>query len=145
MDSALRPMSTSEVLDRTFLLYRKNFMLFAGLGAVLPALVMVMQLGFAALGFSFQNPDLGRQPEKFLPLMAGYLLCYGIIYVIGKAIATRATVDAVSKPHPGYPPTITESYKRAFSRFFTVLGIVCLAYRGAFAASRAGGLVAGVA
>lgn len=145
MDSALRPMSTSEVLDRTFLLYRKNFMLFAGLGAVLPALVMVMQLGFAALGFSFQNPDLGRQPEKFLPLMAGYLLCYGIIYVIGNAIATGATIDAVSRLHLGYPATMTESYKRVFSRFFTVLGIVVLAYLGAFAALMAGEIVASIA
>src|SRR5258708_1475606 len=145
MDSALRPMSTSEVLDRTFFLYRKNFVLFAGIGAVLPALVMVMQLGFAALGFSTQNPELSKSPEKLLPLMAGYFLCYGIIYVIGNAVATGATVDAVSRLHLGYPATMAESYKRVFSRFFTVLGIVVLSYLCASAAAVAGEVVASVA
>jgi len=29
--TSLRPMSTSQVLDRTFFLYRKNFVLFAGI------------------------------------------------------------------------------------------------------------------
>src|SRR5260370_1398461 len=38
MDFTLRPMSTSEVLDRMFYLYRKNFALFAGI-ATLPAIV----------------------------------------------------------------------------------------------------------
>ena len=134
MDSNLQPMSTSQVLDRTFFLYRKHFLLFAGIGAVLPALVMVMQLGFAALGFSFQNPALGRQPEKFLPLMAGYFLCYGIISVIGHAVSTGATVDAVSRLHLGYPATMVESYKRVLSRFFTILFIVILIYLCVFAA-----------
>ncbi len=134
MDSALRPMSTSEVLDRTFFLYRKNFVLFAGLGAVLPALVMVMQLGFAALGFSMQNPELSKRPEKFLPLLVGYFLCYGIVSVIGQAVATGATVDAVSRLHLGYPATMVESYKRVFSRFFTILFIVVTVYACVFLA-----------
>src|SRR5258708_34885810 len=98
MDSALRPMSTSEVLDRTFFLYRKNFVLFAGLGAVLPALVMVMQLGFAALGFSMQNPELSKRPEKFLPLLAGYFLSSGISAVIGASRATWAPLVAMTRP-----------------------------------------------
>ncbi len=122
MDSALRPMSTSEVLDRTFFLYRKNL-----------------------LGFSTQNPELSKSPEKLLPLMAGYFLCYGIIYVIGNAVATGATVDAVSRLHLGYPATMAESYKRVFSRFFTVLGIVVLSYLCASAAAVAGEVVASVA
>src|SRR5260370_39858338 len=106
MDSALRPMSTSEVLDRTFFLYRKNFVLFAGLGAVLPALVMVMQLGFAALGVSMQNPERSKRPEKFLPLLAGYFLCYGIVSFIGPAGATGGHGDAGSRTHPRHPATM---------------------------------------
>ena len=145
MDSTLQPMSTSQVLDRTFFLYRKHFVLFAGIGAVLPALVMVMQLGFAALGFSFQNPDAARRPERFLPLMAGYFLCYGIIYVIGNAVATGATVDAVSRLHLGYPATMAESYKRVFSRFFTVLGIVVLSYLCTAVAVVVGEVIASIA
>ena len=57
MDSTLRPMSTSQVLDRTFFLYRKNFALFAGVAAVTPALSILLQLAFVPLGFPPQNPQ----------------------------------------------------------------------------------------
>ncbi len=38
MDASLRPMSTSQVLDRTFFLYRNNFVLFAGIALITPTL-----------------------------------------------------------------------------------------------------------
>ena len=44
MDLALRPMSTSQILDRTFQLYRRNFVLFAGIATLPPALLLVAQL-----------------------------------------------------------------------------------------------------
>jgi hypothetical protein len=34
MSTALRPLSTGEVLDRTFVLYRKHFFLFTGIATV---------------------------------------------------------------------------------------------------------------
>ena len=50
METALRPMSTSQVLDRTFSLYRTNFLLFAGIAALPPALLMIGQLGVLGAG-----------------------------------------------------------------------------------------------
>src|SRR5579859_2747686 len=44
MDLALRPMSTSQVLDRTFHLYRNNFVLFAGIALIAPALSLIAAL-----------------------------------------------------------------------------------------------------
>ncbi len=44
MDSTLRPMSTSQVLDRTFSLYRQNFALFAGITVLPPALILIGQV-----------------------------------------------------------------------------------------------------
>ncbi len=44
MDLALRPMSTSQLLDRTFHLYRNNFVLFAGIAILTPALKLIAQL-----------------------------------------------------------------------------------------------------
>jgi hypothetical protein len=128
MDSTLQPMSTSQVLDRTFFLYRKNFLLFAGLGAVLPAITVVMQLGFAAMGFSLQNPQANRDPIKFMALIFAYFACYSLLYVIGHALATGATVYAVSQVHLGQPVTMTEAYRKVFRRFWTVLGIVVMAF-----------------
>jgi len=44
MDSTLRPMGTSQVLDRTFSLYKANFLLFAGIAA-LPSALTVEAMG----------------------------------------------------------------------------------------------------
>src|SRR5271167_1996115 len=44
MISPLRPMSTGEILDRTFNLYRNNFALFAGIGVLPAALILIVQL-----------------------------------------------------------------------------------------------------
>jgi hypothetical protein len=37
MAESLRPMSTGQLLDHTFTLYRKNFLLFVGIATVGPA------------------------------------------------------------------------------------------------------------
>jgi hypothetical protein len=145
MDSTLQPMSTSQVLDRTFFLYRKNFVLFAGLGAVLPAITVVMQLGFAAMGFSMQNPQANRDPAKFLVLFFAYFACYSLLYVIGHALATGATVYAVSQVHLGQPVTMTEAYRKVFRRFWTVLGIVVMSFLVMTLVGGVGGAVGAIA
>ena len=40
----LRPLSTGEILDRTFTLYRQNFLLFLGISAIPHVLVLVLNL-----------------------------------------------------------------------------------------------------
>src|SRR5271155_1657422 len=48
----LRPLSTGEILDRTFTLYRRNFLLFLGISAIPHALVLVLNLVRVSLTFS---------------------------------------------------------------------------------------------
>src|SRR5438552_9078889 len=43
-DLDLRPLSLGEILDRTFSLYRKNFLLFAGITAIPQLLVLALRL-----------------------------------------------------------------------------------------------------
>ena len=52
MTTALRPLSTGELLDRTFSLYRSHFGLFLGIFA-LPHLVV---LAFQCLGVAIKSP-----------------------------------------------------------------------------------------
>jgi hypothetical protein len=145
MDSTLRPLSTSQLLDRTFFLYRKNFVLFAGVGAIAPTLLVLMQFGFAALGFP---PQPGRRavssPEIVVVLALLWFICYILVIVIGNAIAVGATVHAVSKAHMGEPVTIVESYKKVLSRFGTVLAIIVLVLIGQSFIGGVGGGIAGV-
>ena len=44
MTEPLRPMSTGQLLDHTFALYRKNFLLFVGIATVGPAANLIFQL-----------------------------------------------------------------------------------------------------
>ncbi|HEY2113580.1 MAG TPA: glycerophosphoryl diester phosphodiesterase membrane domain-containing protein [Candidatus Angelobacter sp.] len=125
MELALRPMSTSQVLDRTFHLYRNHFVLLAGIGALLPAMLLVMQLAFIPLGFP-PRPTAKTAPEAMMILLLGYFCCYGVIYLVGTALAGGATVVGVSKLHLGQGVTIGEAYKQVFSRFWRIVGVIVL-------------------
>jgi len=114
MDTSLRPMSTSQVLDRTFSLYRKNFVLFAGIALVTPALTLIAQLlQLIAFGMPV-NPNLaGADPgaaEAYYVRVAVAGIIGMVVYTIGYAISTGATVRAVSMLHLGRTTTIKESY-----------------------------------
>jgi Membrane domain of glycerophosphoryl diester phosphodiesterase len=125
MDLALRPMSTSQVLDRTFQLYRSHFVLLAGIGALLPAMLLIMQLGFIPLGFP-PRADRSQPPEALAIALLGFVCCYGIVYVLGQALTSGAVVFAVSKLHLGKSVTIGQAYKQVFSRFWRILGVIVL-------------------
>jgi uncharacterized membrane protein len=120
MDTALRPMSTSQVLDRTFFLYRKNFSLFAGIALVTPTLTLAAHLVQLAIFGMPVNPNrAGMDPSAAPQMMQGYFLRAAvagmiglIVYTIGYAITTGATVRAVSMLHLGRPTTIKESYQQ---------------------------------
>jgi hypothetical protein len=123
MELALRPMSTSQVLDRTFYIYRNHFVLLAGIGSLLPAMLLVMQLAFIPLGFP-PRATAKTSPEALAILLLGYFCCYGVIYLVGTALAGGATVVGVSKLHLGQGVTIGEAYKRVFSRFWRIVGVI---------------------
>jgi hypothetical protein len=95
----LRPLSTSELLDRTFHLYRNNFVVFFAIAAIPQLAVLGLQLLIAGL-------VLGSRPEGLgywaLPL---YLL--GLICV---ELSQAATVVAVSNLHLGRPVRIGEAF-----------------------------------
>lgn len=128
MDPFMRPMSTSQVLDRTFSLYRQNFLLFAGIAAVPPALLLLGQLGFVAAG---SVTVFSRRPELQIAGIVAAILT-GIVLVglwlVGYALATGASVFAVTRVHLGHNTSITEAYKLMFPSTGTILGIVVLEF-----------------
>ena len=44
METTLRPLTVSEILDRTAQLYRSNFLLFAGISSVYAGVLLVLSL-----------------------------------------------------------------------------------------------------
>lgn len=124
MSIALRPLSTGEVLDRTFVLYRKHFFLFTGIAFV--------QVVFFILGIAVLVLFGEFTPSEVFGVRAVFFfftgLFYGLVglffYGIGYALATGATTYAVSKLHLGAPATIRGSYREARPMMWRSLRIV---------------------
>lgn len=119
MTTALRPLSTGELLDRTFSLYRSHFGLFVGIFAV-PYLAV---FGYQCLGLFFQSPS-----PQLANVMMTMLWGLGSIFVslVVSAASTAATVIAVSNLHLERPATIGDSFARIKGQIFGVMRLSLL-------------------
>jgi hypothetical protein len=119
MTTGLRPLTTGELLDRTFSLYRGYFGLFVGIFA-LPHLVV---LAYQCLGLKFQSPkpDLAN-------LLLTSLWAFGSAFVSLAVSATSqaATVVAVSQVHLDRPASVMESFSKVKGHIFGVVGLSLL-------------------
>jgi hypothetical protein len=117
MITGLRPLSTSELLDRTFHLYRNHFWTFVGIAAIPQLLILPLTLGGAALSM--------RHNYFWSPLltMAGYLLFFAVIF-----LSQPPTVVAVSNLQAQKPVGIASSFKGAGKSFLRVFWIVFLLF-----------------
>jgi len=134
MPEILRPMSTGELMDRTFGLYKRNFKLFVGIASLGPATHLVFQLLTVSSG-SLQTGNPARV-NPFSAAGVGFGVAAGfVIMMAGIAIAHAATVRAVAAVHLGRSITIVEAYKSLKGRIWRVLGVfVCVLLLAALAA-----------
>ncbi|HYL92544.1 MAG TPA: hypothetical protein VEW69_05240 [Alphaproteobacteria bacterium] len=108
-DNALQPLSTSQLLDRTFSLYKDNFPVFAGIAALPPAMVALVQVLALPLG---NDTTAAKDLSVAVIVVAAIIaIVFVIIYLLGLALANGATVFAVSRLHLGSSASIGESYK----------------------------------
>jgi hypothetical protein len=121
MITALRPLSTGELLDRTFSLYRSHFGLFVGIFA-LPHLI---SLAFQCLGVALQSPVRAFQVANVMSFLAW---TYGAIFLsmILTAVSQAATVVAVSDVHLERPASVMDSYARVKTQLFGVVAMSLL-------------------
>jgi len=102
-------MSTSQVLDRAFSLYRQNFILFAGIAALPPAMLLVVQA--FALFFGLASPRVtGLNTTAMIAALVVFGIGFFLLYLLGYSLATGATIYAVSQVHLGKTSTIGETY-----------------------------------
>src|SRR5258708_39273980 len=128
MDSTLRPMSTSQGLDRTFYLYRKNFVLFMGIALVAPALSLISRL----VQLAIFGPPVIPPPGNFDPVIWQRVIVQTVVAAIVGMIVyavfclkkKNATIHAVSMVHLGKTTTIQESYAKVKPIFWRDLRIV---------------------
>jgi hypothetical protein len=119
MTTALRPLSTGELLDRTFSLYRSHFGLFLGLFA-LPHLFV---LAYQCIGLTFQSPN-PQLPN--LLLNAVWSMGAGFLSLAASAASQAATVIAVSQVHLDRPAGVADSFSRVKGQILPVIGLSLL-------------------
>ncbi len=115
----LRPLSTGEVLDRTFQLYRSRFALFASLAA-LPAAVsfiggvlqVLLTTGERVLRNGMHLQVVNR------PLLSGFIVMTGLaLYFVCYGITQAATTWAVAEIYLGRSASVGNSWKAATSHW----------------------------
>lgn len=131
----LRPLSLGEILDRTFTLYRRNFLLFLGITAI-PHLL--------TLGLNITQVMLTKFPTVRMPPVpvaefqtraaSNGLMAYGIggflvaivIYLLVYLFSQGGTIYAVSDLYLGRPTTIAGSLKKMWGQLLNLLGVTTL-------------------
>ena len=106
----LRPLSTGEILDRTFSLYRRRFWLYCGLAALAAALSTVLQLcRFIILGV----PGRGGSAQDPKTLIVGGLatMVTLVLYLLAYSITQAATISAVSSVYLGHDTSMGKALK----------------------------------
>lgn len=126
MTTALRPMNTGEILDRTFSLYRNNFILFAGIAALAAVVLVALTGTLIALGLSLSNPNPRMDPRELFEKLGITIGATALFYLFIGSFAMGATIYAVSKVHLGQTVTIKDSYARVLPRLPRIIGIVLL-------------------
>ena len=112
----LRPMSLGEILDRTFSLYRRHFLLFVGIAAIPHVLILGVTLAQVAV--------LSKAPSLTLNLAA--LVVFLIVYLFAYLFSQGGTIFAVSDLYLGRPTSIADSLRRVWGDFGFLFGVVVL-------------------
>ena len=129
MNETLRPLTLGEVLDRTAQLYRRNFLLFAGIAAAPTGLMIVT---FAAIGaLLFAVPGITSRGTISSDAVTGVLIVAFLLVglplllvatVVSQAGLTRAAVSA----QMGERLTIRATLKGVWPRFWRYVWLLIL-------------------
>ncbi len=129
----LRPLSLGEILDRTFSLYRRHFLLFLGITAIPQLLVLGLNLVQVLI---LKAPPVAVKPAatQFQAGPSSSFLAFGIvggilaliIYVVSFLFAQGGTIYAVSDLYLGRATTIGGSLSRMKGQLLNLLGVMIL-------------------
>ncbi|MBI3663040.1 MAG: hypothetical protein HY234_08335 [Acidobacteria bacterium] len=123
-------MSTGELLDRTFSLYRQHFWLFIGIMAIPQVIILAAQLVQEAMRSLIpmlsSSPGIAS-PSFFTSLLVGIALTFFlgvIVFWAMYAMAQAATVFAVSEIYLGRQITVRDAYRRVRGKLMRVIDVL---------------------
>ncbi len=120
----LCPLSLGEILDRTFSLYRRNFLLFVGIAAIPQLLILALHL--AQVLVSFRSLAQRSVSGTFVAFGLIGVLIGVIVYFVAYLFAQGGTVYAVSELYLGRTTSIGESLSRMRGEVGSLLGVIML-------------------
>lgn len=115
----LRPLSSGELLDRSFALYRRHPLLFIGIMAVPSVFSLAIGLPFAIFT-SVNRIDENSNLETMMPILIGmviFILVFVTVYWMVYMVALGATTIAVSEIYADRVATIGSAYARVRHMF----------------------------
>ncbi len=115
MLTALRPLNTGELLDKTFSLYRNHFVLFAGIVALPHLISLAVQL---VVGLERHVTGTGMSEALGTVFWA---LMVGLVGLLVGAASQAATVVAVSELYLDRPTSIRDAFSRVSGRIPVVV------------------------
>ncbi|MFT4112808.1 hypothetical protein [Silvibacterium sp.] len=121
----LRPLSTGEILDRTFQIYRSRFSLFAGLSAM-PAAVGVITQAIRLWYDAHQSVHAhqGADLYRVQIVSGGLTLLAGILSLVLYGIVLAASTWSVSALYLGASASLGEALQRSRVHWFRYVAIV---------------------
>src|SRR3984893_1030063 len=134
-EPVLRPLSLGEILDRTFSLYRRHFLLFVGITAIPHLLILVLNLWQTVvmkapmvttkgpLGVQVHRPT-GASGVMSLGLAWGLVAI--VVYLSAYLFLQGGTIYAVSELYLGRSTTVGESLRRVWGQLGGLFGVVML-------------------
>jgi hypothetical protein len=104
----LRPLTTGEILDRTFFLYRSDFWLYVGLASIAAGVSVLASIG--RLTYLHFKGVAVTSPGAAL-VGAGFSIVGAILYFAAYSVMHAATVSAVSSIYLGEPTSMGKAFE----------------------------------
>jgi hypothetical protein len=144
MNEALRPLTLGEILDRTAQLYRRNFLLFAGVAAIPTGAMLLAFLPIGGAVGLFGVLGVKGGTPGFLSI--GMIVVLALVFIpvsVGVTVLSHAALTGASiRTHMGQKPTIRATIANVWPRFWTYFGLLLL--QGIFSALIPGAIAAAV-
>ncbi len=134
----LRPLGLGQLLDQAIRLYRRNFLKFIGIIAIVQIPLTLFQLLTSVLTVSSMFSQLDSEsgfpsdpsdifgPAYFAGI-AGSLLVAVVSFVLVQGVATAALTRAVAGSYLGEPVGIMEAYRKIGRSWVSLIGALLLA------------------
>jgi hypothetical protein len=116
----LRPLTLGEILDRTFTLYRRKFLLFVGISAIPQTLVLALNVISLLLA---NKRAAGVLPGAGIVLGVVIAMVVIIVTVLAYFLSQGATILAVKDLYLGRTASIRESFRRTRGELWPIIGV----------------------